>query len=78
MGVQPDQSAYDGPPPASSNHKRKRKRELAADHSSNVNPAAASDTKKKAKIPKESSTADPAGEKRLRRSVLLLHPAPCS
>lgn len=46
MGVQPDQSAYDGPPPASSDNKRKRKRQPTAGHSptdNNVTPTAALD-----------------------------------
>lgn len=89
MGVQPDQSAYDGPLPTSSDNKRKRKRQPTTGHSptdSNGTPAASSrhdncdegdeevasgvlvpDVKKKAKKPKDPSTADPPAEKRLRR-----------
>ncbi|KAL2275359.1 hypothetical protein FJTKL_02111 [Diaporthe vaccinii] len=89
MGVQPDQSASDGPLPASSGNKRKRKRQPTAGHSptdNNGTPAAPSrhdncdegdeevasgvlvpDVKKKAKKPKDPSTADPPAEKRLRR-----------
>ncbi|KAG6355275.1 hypothetical protein INS49_003236 [Diaporthe citri] len=89
MGVQPDQSACDGPPPAPSDNKRKRKRQPTVGHSptdNDVTPAAplrqhdgdggdeevgsgvlVPGVKKKAKKPKDPSTADPPAEKRLRR-----------
>lgn len=101
MGVQPDQSAYDGPPPASSDNQRKRKRQPMTDHpptDDNVTPPTAlrhddgedevgsngsvPDVKKKARKPKDPSTAGPPAEKRLRRFVLLprllLLPTPSS
>ena len=85
MGVQPDQSAYDGPPPAPTNNKRKRKHEHTIDnaslrHDENgggdgngdnevVPDGLVTGIKKKAKKTKDPSTADPPAEKRLRRSV---------